>query len=140
VNDVATNAGRATSVGVQTLNVSAAAESVTVEATAPILQTDTMQIGQTFETKKLADLPMGNGFDVFALFTPGVAPAGDSGFSNQGGAEFGTNGQRARDNNFQLDGQNNNDTLIGGRVVFFRESGRGRRSPSPYQLQRRVRT
>ena len=119
VNDVATNAGRATSVGIQTLGVASTQESVTVEATAPILQTDTMQIGESFQTKKLADLPVGNGLDIVTLFTPGVVPAGDSGFSNQGGAQFAVNGQRARDNNFQLDGQNNNDTSIGGPVIFF---------------------
>ena len=119
VNNVATNAGRATSVGIQTLGIASTQESVTVEATAPILQTDTMQIGESFETKKLADLPVGNNLDVVTLFTPGVVPAGDSGFSNQGGAQFAANGQRARDNNFQLDGQSNNDTSIGGPVIFF---------------------
>lgn len=119
INNVATNAGRATSVGLQTLGVASTQESVTVEASAPILQTDTMQIGESFQTKKLADLPVGNGLDIVTLFTPGVAPAGDSGFSNQGGAQFGTNGQRARNNNFQLDGQSNNDTSIGGPLIFF---------------------
>jgi len=119
VNNVSTNAGRATSVGIQTLGVASTQESVTVEGSAPILQTDTMQIGQTFETKKLADLPVGNGLDIVTLFTPGVVPAGDSGFSNQGGAQFAVNGQRPRDNNFQIDGQSNNDTSIGGPVIFF---------------------
>jgi outer membrane receptor protein involved in Fe transport len=119
VNNVATNAGRATSLGLQTLGVASTQESVTVEASAPILQTDAMQIGESFQTKKLADLPVGNGLDIVTLFTPGVVPAGDSGFSNQGGAQFAANGQRARDNNFQLDGQSNNDTSIGGPVIFF---------------------
>jgi hypothetical protein len=119
VNNVVTNVGRATSLGLQTLGVASAEQSVTVEASAPILQTDTMQIGESFQTKKLADLPVGNGLDIVTLFTPGVAPAGDSGFSNQGGAQFGTNGQRPRDNNFQLDGQSNNDTSIGGPLIFF---------------------
>ncbi|HWC18712.1 MAG TPA: carboxypeptidase regulatory-like domain-containing protein, partial [Terriglobales bacterium] len=119
ISNVATNAGRATSVGARTLGIASSQESVTVEATAPILQTDTMQIGESFETKKLADLPVGNGLDIVTLFTPGVVPAGDSGFSNQGGAQFAANGQRARDNNFQLDGQSNNDTSIGGPVIFF---------------------
>ena len=119
VNNVATSAGRASSIGVQTLGIASTQETVTVEGTAPILQTDTMQIGETFQTKKLADLPVGNGLDIVTLFTPGVVPAGDSGFSNQGGAQFAANGQRARDNNFQLDGQSNNDTSIGGPVIFF---------------------
>ena len=119
VTNVGTSAGRASSLGVQILGIASTQESITVEGTAPILQTDTMQIGESFETKKLADLPVGNGLDIVTLFTPGVVPAGDSGFSNQGGAQFAANGQRARDNNFQLDGQSNNDTSIGGPVVFF---------------------
>jgi hypothetical protein len=119
LNEVATNAGRATSLGQQTLGLASTQQSVTVEASAPILQTDTMQIGETFQTQKLADLPVGNGLDIVTLFTPGVVPAGDSGFSNQGGAQFGANGQRARDNNFQLDGQSNNDTSLGGPLIFF---------------------
>lgn len=119
IKGVATNAGRATSLGTQTLGITSSTESVTVEASAPILQTDTMQIGESFQTKKLADLPVGNGLDIVTLYTPGVVPAGDSGFSNQGGAQFAANGQRARDNNFQLDGQSNNDTSIGGPVIFF---------------------
>ena len=119
VNGVATNAGQATSLGAQVLGITSQ-ESVIVEADAtPILQTDTMQIGASFETKKLADLPIGNGLDVVTLFTPGVVPAGDSGFSNQNGAVFAADGQRARDNNFQLDGQSNNDTSVGGPVIFF---------------------
>ena len=119
VNGVNTNAGQPTSLGAQVLGITAQ-ESVVVEAeAAPILQTDTMQIGANFETKKLADLPIGNGLDVVTLYTPGIVPAGDSGFSNQNGAQFAANGQRARDNNFQLDGQSNNDTSVGGPVVFF---------------------
>src|SRR5207248_7590325 len=119
VTNVGTSAGRASSLGVQILGIASTQETVTVEGSAPILQTDTMQIGETFQTKKLADLPVGNGLDIVTLFTPGVVPAGDSGFSNQGGAQFAANGQRARDNNFQLDGQSNNDTSIGGPVIFF---------------------
>jgi hypothetical protein len=118
VNNVGTNAGQATSLGTQVLGITSQ-ESVTVEASAPILQTDTMQIGANFETKKLADLPLGNGLDIVTLFTPGIVPAGDSGFSNTNGAAFASNGQRGRDNNFQLDGQSNNDTSIGGPLIFF---------------------
>ena len=53
------------------------------------------------------------------LFAPGVATAGSGGFSNNNGAELSINGQRARSNNYQLDGQNNNDNTIGGPSIFF---------------------
>ena len=92
---------------------------VTVEATAPILQTDSVQTGSTFESRKLMDLPIGNGPDLVALFTPGVVPTGDANFANTNGAAFSSNGQRGRDNNFQIDGQANNDSLIGGPSLFI---------------------
>lgn len=119
VDNVAVSSGQQTSLGVQSLSVGGS-ETVIVEGGgAPLVQTDTMQIGQTFETKKIADLPIGNGFDLVALLTPGVAPAGDAGFSNNNGADISANGQRGRANNFQIDGQTNNDTSIGGPIVFF---------------------
>ena len=62
---------------------------------------------------------MGNSFDSLALFVPGVATAGDASFSNNNGAELSVNGQRARSNNFQIDGQSNNDNSIGGPDIFF---------------------
>src|SRR5439155_17741617 len=79
----------------------------------------TDQSAGTVTTKKTAGLPIGNSFDSLALFIPGVATAGDVSFSNNNGAEFAVNGQRARSNNFQLDGQNNNDNSIGGPSIFF---------------------
>jgi hypothetical protein len=77
-----------------------------------------VQVSQIFDTQKTANLPIGNGFDVVALFTPGVAPSGGNIFTNSNGAEFSANGTRDRNNNFQLDGQANNDTNIGGPNVF----------------------
>jgi hypothetical protein len=78
-----------------------------------------MQIGASFETQKVADLPIGNGPDILTLLTPGVASVGDANFANTNGAAFSANGQRGRSNNFQLDGQSNNDTSIGGPEIFF---------------------
>ena len=120
VGNVAVNAGVPTDLGLQALKVGDTAAEVTVEGgVAPLIQTDTLQIGQTFETRKTADLPIGNGFDIVALLTPGVAPSGDNAFTNNNGADFSANGQRGRANNFQIDGQTNNDTSIGGPLVFF---------------------
>jgi outer membrane receptor protein involved in Fe transport len=119
VGNVSVSAGQQTSIGTQSLKLGGT-ETVVVEGgVAPLVQTDTMQIGQAFETKKIADLPIGNGFDFVALLTPGVAPAGDAAFSNNNGADISSNGQRGRGNNFQIDGQTNNDTSIGGPIVFF---------------------
>src|SRR5690348_11251743 len=119
VNNVAVNAAVPTSLGLRQLGLGSASSEVTVEATAPIVQTDSVQTGQTFETKKLMDLPIGNGPDLVALFTPGIVPTGDANFANTNGAAFSSNGQRGRDNNFQIDGQANNDSLIGGPSLFI---------------------
>src|SRR5689334_14884691 len=60
VNNVAVNAAVPTSLGLRQLGLGSASSEVTVEATAPIVQTDSVQTGETFETKKLMDLPIGN--------------------------------------------------------------------------------
>jgi hypothetical protein len=101
------------------MEIGSSAETVTVEGTAPLIEATTDQISATFDTQKTSSLPVGNTFDSLALFLPGVATAGDASFSNNNGAEISVNGQRARSNNYQLDGQNNNDNSIGGPSIFF---------------------
>jgi hypothetical protein len=116
---VGVEVGKETSLGTIRLEVGSTAEAVTVEGTAPLVEATTDQISQTFDSQKVSDLPMGNTFDSLALFVPGIATAGDASFSNNNGAELSANGQRARANNFQIDGQSNNDNSIGGPDIFF---------------------
>ena len=118
VTDVTVNAGTQSPVGAQVLTIGSS-ETVTVEGATALLQTEPVQITQIFDTKSVTNLPIGNGFDIVALLTPGVAPSGGNVFTNNNGAEFSTNGLRDRNNNFQLDGQDNNDTNIGGPSLFF---------------------
>jgi len=112
-------AGKDTALGAVNLKVGNTAELVTVEGAAPIVESTSDQISQTFEAKEVANVPLGNTYDSFVLFSPGVATAGSGGFSNNNGAELSINGQRSRSNNYQLDGQNNNDNTIGGPSIFF---------------------
>ena len=111
--------GKDTGLGTVTLVLGSSTESVTVEGTAPLIESTTDQISDTFSAEKVASLPMGNTFDSLALFLPGVATAGDASFSNNNGAELSVNGLRARANNFQIDGQSNNDNSIAGPSIFF---------------------
>jgi outer membrane receptor protein involved in Fe transport len=111
--------GKDTSLGAITLQVGNTAETVTVEGAAPLIESTTDQLSQTFDNKEVASVPLGNTYDSFVLFSPGVVTAGSGSFSNNNGAELSINGQRARSNNFQLDGQNNNDNTIGGSSIFF---------------------
>ena len=119
VDNVVVQAGTSSPLGQLTMKVGTSAAEVTVEASTALLQPDTVQISAEFDSQKTQDLPIGNGFDFVALLTPGVAPSGGNIFTNNNGAEFSTNGVRDRNNNFQLDGQANNDTNIGGPNVFF---------------------
>ena len=111
--------GKDTALGKISLSVGNIEQTVTVEGSAPIVETTTDQISQTFDNKQIAAVPLGNTYDSFVLFTPGVSSAGSGAFSNNNGAELSINGQRARSNNYQLDGQNNNDNTIGGPSIFF---------------------
>jgi len=101
------------------LKLGGTAETVTVEGAPPLVESTTDQISQTFENKEVASVPLGNTYDSFVLFTPGVASSGSGGFENNNGAELSINGQRSRSNNYELDGEANNDTVIGGPSFFF---------------------
>lgn len=101
------------------LQVGGESQTVTVEGAAPLIETQTDQVQSTFTTKDTASIPLGNTYDSFALFVPGIVTAGSASFGNNNGAEVSVNGQRARSNNFQLDGQSNNDNSISGPNIFF---------------------
>ena len=116
---VTVDVGADTSLGVVKLEVGSSTETVTVEGAAPLIETTTDQITNTFESQQAQTIPLGNNFDTLALFLPGVAPLGDAGFSNTNGEGFSANGQRGRANNFQIDGQGNNDNSIAGPSIFF---------------------
>ena len=95
------------------------AETVTVTADAPLLNTTSNEVGVRFDTTRVAELPVqGVTFrDVFALAlsAPGVSQlgAGQSGFAS--GTNFSSNGMRVRSNNFMIDGQDSNDPSVTGR-------------------------
>jgi outer membrane receptor protein involved in Fe transport len=102
------------------LAVGSATETVTVMAsTETTLQTDTSQVTASFENRKVQDLPSnaaGNGIDTLALLAPGVVPG--FGNVNSNGTTLSVNGNRARANNFTIDGTDNNDLSIGGPSYF----------------------
>ncbi|MGH9844085.1 MAG: carboxypeptidase regulatory-like domain-containing protein [Blastocatellia bacterium] len=94
-------------------------EQVTVTAAGEQIQSETAQISASFETRKVQDLPSnaaGGGIDTLALLAPGIVPG--FGNVNQNGVTLSVNGNRARSNNFTLDGTDNNDLTIGGPSLF----------------------
>src|SRR5688572_8590593 len=92
-------------------------ESVVVTADSPILNTTTPEVGVRFDATRIAELPVTNSRDIFAvaLSAPGVSQlgAGQTGFAS--GTNFSSNGMRVRSNNFMIDGQDSNDPSVTGR-------------------------
>jgi len=120
INDVDVNSGQNHNIGSQTLKVGASSESIEVEATAPLIETTSAQIGGTFDSQAVSQLPnAGAGFDNLALYVPGVVNTGSTNFSNTNGAAIANNGLRGRSNNFQIDGQANNDNSVAGPSIFL---------------------
>ena len=128
----ATNFKRSVNTGVQVkvgivnpfdakLEAGAVSETVTVVGTTEeIVQRDQSQISTTVETRKVEDLPSnaaGAGLDTLALLAPGVIPT-NSGGVNTNGTGLNVNGNRARSNNFQIDGSDNNDLSVAGPALF----------------------
>jgi hypothetical protein len=120
VSNVDVNSGQNHNVGGQVLSVGVSTESITVEASAPLMETESAQIGGTFDSQAVSQLPnAGAGFDNLALYVPGVANSGSTNFSNTNGAAIANNGLRGRSNNFQIDGQANNDNSVAGPTLFL---------------------
>jgi len=96
-------------------------ETVTITgSTEEIVQRDQSQLSTTIETRKIAELPSnaaGGGLDTLALLAPGVIP-NNSGGVNTNGTGLSVNGNRARSNNFQIDGSDNNDLSVAGPALF----------------------
>ena len=94
-----------------TLQVGVATEKVTVEATAVRLETETSDLGQVVDSRRVSTLPLnGRNFAQLAQLGVGVAPS-EPGSRVSGSYGFSANGARALQNNFLLDGVDNNANL-----------------------------
>jgi Carboxypeptidase regulatory-like domain len=100
------------------LKVGAATTTVNVEATLPVVDTQTSSVGTTIERQKVTQLPLnGRNFLELTLFTPGVVP-GTSGSENSSrGGAINVNGLRESMNSFLLDGITNTSIGVGTYVV-----------------------
>src|SRR5260370_22384860 len=89
------------------------AETVQVEAAAPVVSTDSATLGNVVDNKKVTELPLnGRNFLQLNLLVPG-ANQGVKGSQNQTqGGSISINGVREQGNNFLLDGMDNNDLAI----------------------------
>ncbi len=99
-----------------TLQVGQASTIVEVTASAVPIDTTTAQIQNTFETKSIMDLPEasgGSGVINLSLLNAGVATSGAVGLGT--GPSVG--GQRPRNNNFTIEGIDNNSGSVTGPLV-----------------------
>ena len=101
-----------------TLKVGTVSTAVNVVEAAAVIDTTTAQIQNTFNTKEAADLPstgIGVGVINLSLLDAGVASAGGIGV----GAGPSVGGQRPRNNNFMIEGVDNNSKSVTGPVVYL---------------------
>ena len=96
-----------------------------------------------FDTKRIAELPVGNQRDIFslALSAAGVSQTNTGQASFASGPDFATNGMRARSNNFMIDGQDSNDVSVTGRAAADQQHRHRPGDPAHHQpVRRRIRT
>ncbi len=97
-----------------TMQVGNATQTVEVTAAAPLLQTETPAIGATLNSTQMSDLPLGGQrtFTFLARLSPGVLTA-EPGARGANGGDFSANGVRSTgENNFLLNGVDNNVNVI----------------------------
>ncbi len=90
------------------LEVGQVSETVEVVGAAPALQTDTSYLGQVVDSQHIVDLPLnGRFFTRLAVLTAGTAPTAPGARDERTGG-FSANGVRPYQNNYLLDGIDNN--------------------------------
>ena len=110
---VVVNPGAPVSVNI-TMQVGNATQTIEVTASAPLLQTETPAIGATLNSSQVTELPLGGQrtFTFLARLSPGVVPP-ENGARDATGGGFSANGVRSTgENNFLLNGVDNNVNVI----------------------------
>jgi hypothetical protein len=99
------------------LEVGAIAETTTVVASAPLLRTDSSEVGTVIEERAIKELPLnGRNFATLVYLTPGITPgqagenlSGASTFNPRGASNFNALGHQANANAWLIDGIDNNE-------------------------------
>jgi hypothetical protein len=96
---------------VLTLTPGSVSQTVTVSGAPPLLETQTSSVGQVLSSRVINDTPLnGRNWVYIAQLTAGVAPP-SGGTRGSGTGDFVANGQSAEQNNFVLDGVDNNSNI-----------------------------
>jgi len=105
------------------LQLGAATETVTVEASDVQVQTVTASAGEVVEGQQVRELPLnGENFMGLVVLSPGVSP--DTIFNSRdkgltGGSDFSVDGNSTQHNLFLIDGVNNNDVGSGRTILVY---------------------
>ena len=115
------------------LKAGAVTENVVVTTEAPLVSSQTSDLGNVITGKQVVDLPLNaRNFTQLATLVPGVTRGSDTNgdatgasgnaetyrYSSSGGAALVVNGLRPQANNFLLDGFDNNESLVN-TIIFF---------------------
>ena len=120
--DVAVHVSTVTEVNAK-LELGAASEMVTVEASDVQVQTTSAAVGEVVEGTQVRELPLnGENFMGLVTLSPGVSPAQsfnsrDKGLA--GGSDFSVNGNPYTNNLFLVDGVNNNDVGSNRTILIY---------------------
>jgi hypothetical protein len=109
-----------------TLQLGQMSEVVEIQAETPLLQTASSDLGTTVVEEQIKQLPLnGRNFVSLTRTVPGIlrgTPGGNidgaGSLAWRASASFSANGQRTRDNNYMLDGVDNNETWLQTVVIF----------------------
>ncbi len=99
------------------LEVGGISETTTVLASAPLLRTESSEVGTVIEERAIKELPLnGRNFAALVYLTPGITPgqagenlSGASTFNPRGASNFNALGHQANANGWLLDGIDNNE-------------------------------
>lgn len=93
------------------LKPGSATETVTVTTEEPLMQTQESSVGQTVDSQTINSIPLnGRNWVYIAQLAAGADPP--EGSRGAGKGDFNANGQRAEENNFILDGIDNNANVV----------------------------
>ncbi len=95
-----------------TLEIGELSQTVEVQAGAPLLQSETSTVATVVENKQVVELPLnGRSFTDLTYLIPGAVRQPGA-ILQTSGSRVAISGARAEDNNYTLDGVNNNETFF----------------------------
>jgi len=93
------------------LTLGQVSQQVEVTAAPPVMQTEDASVGQSFSTNTINDTPLnGRNYVYIAQLAAGITPTGTS--RGGGTGDFSANGQSQTQNNFMLNGVDNNVSVV----------------------------